>query len=585
VTVLFVLRTSLLLLRFGTLGDVTMPHDDSSDQCNSKKSKKHVWAIGLLGVGSAIWFLLRTGWKPSRIAYPCQQVALTNIEVFKLMLLTAIPTLTTIRSTLSPLKPVGILVLLLVGSAFITSDSGIQALGFTFAQDTSDYDRIPIQLEENVALASEHTSDVFLAQNVTGVEGNVTPAITALFELMEEEGLHFYNTTFEPTGLIERDDVVLLKVNGQWTQRGSTNTDLVKAVIEAIVNHPDGFIGEVVIADNGQGLGSLNWPYANAFNNSQAVEDVASQFQDYNVSTVLWDLIRYDTVDDYDLGDFSEGYVRSSSWDADTEIYTSYPKFITDTGLYVSFKNGVWNNTTGFDSDRLKIINMPVMKSHMRYGVTGSIKNYMGVPQGYIVPSVDPSIPHEHFSIALGGMGTLMAETRMPILNILDMIWVNAHPMENSSLRGPWSTYSSASFTDIIGISQDPVALDYWASKNILVPTAAYLGFTEHSSLDPDYAPLSDQAFGFDEMDESFHNYLNRSRRVLSDAGFQVTMNTTEMNVFVTTISSTLPTGTQPTGTQPTGSDFQIDSLMLAILIPLSAVLVVGAVVLVKRRG
>jgi uncharacterized protein (DUF362 family) len=556
-----------------------MPHDDSSDSGNSKKSRKHLWAIGLLGLGSAIWFLFRTGRKPSRIAYPCQQAALSNIEVFKLALLTAIPSLTLIRSTLGPLKPVGILAILLVGSAFMTSDSGMQTLSFTFAQDTSDYNRIPIQLDENVALASEHTSDVFLAQNVTGVEGNVTLAITALFEIMGTEGLHFYNTTSEPTGLIERDDVVLLKVNGQWTNRGSTNTDLVKAVIEAIVNHPDGFIGEVVISDNGQGLGRLNWPYANAFDNSQAVEDVASQFQDYNVSTVLWDLIRYDTVDDYDLGDFTEGYVRSSIWDAEAEIYTSYPKFITDTGLYVSFKNGVWDNATGFDSDRLKIINMPVMKSHFRYGVTGSIKNYMGVPQGYIVPSVDPSIPHEHFSIALGGMGTLMAETRMPILNILDMIWVNAHPLERSSLRGPWSTYSSASFTDIIGISQDPIALDYWASKNILNPTAVHLGYTEYSSLDPDHAPLSDQFSGFEEMDESFHNYLNRSRSVLADAGFQVTMNTTEMNVFVTTVSNTPPTGTQPSGTS-----FQVDPLMLAILIPLSAVLIVGAVVLVRRR-
>jgi hypothetical protein len=160
------------------------------------------------------------------------------------------------------------------------------------------------------------------------------------------------------------------------------------------------------------------------------------------------------------------------------------------------------------------------------------------------------------------------------------MIWVNAHPMESSADRGPWSTYSDASFTDIIGVSQDPVALDYWASKNILVPTAEYLGFSEHSSLDPDYAPLSDQFSGIEQMDESFHNYLNRSRSVLADAGFQVTMDTTEMNVFVTSVADT-----QPTGSQPTGPGFQIDPLMLVLIIPLSVVLVVGAVALVKRRG
>jgi hypothetical protein len=210
----------------------------------------------------------------------------------------------------------------------------------------------------------------------------------------------------------------------------------------------------------------------------------------------------------------------------------------------VSFKNGIWTNGSGFDSDRLKVINMPVLKSHFRYGATGCIKHYMGVPQGHIVPSVDLGIPHEHFSIALGGMGTLMVETRVPILNILDMIWVNAHPLESSSQRGPWSYYGAASFTDIIGVSQDPVALDYWATKNILIPTAEYLGFEECSSIDPDYAPLSDPYQPGQPMDESFHNYLNRSRQVLVDAGHQATMDTTEMNVYVTELvgTSTIPT-------------------------------------------
>ncbi|MBE0526319.1 MAG: DUF362 domain-containing protein [Candidatus Thorarchaeota archaeon] len=386
-----------------------MPRDDTSHSCDSKKPKKRLWIFGLVAAASAIWLLLRTGNKPSRITYPCQQAAMTNIEIIKLAFLTALPSLAVIRSTLSPLKSVGVLALLLVGSAFITSDSGMQALRFTLAQDYSAYDRVPLQLLENVAQTSEHTSDIFLAQGVTGVNGNVTLGIAALFELMAIEGLHFYNTTAEPSGLIERDDVVLLKVNSQWSYRGGTNTDLVKAVIEAIIAHPDGFTGEIIIADNGQGIGNLNWGDANAFNNSQAIEDVAQQFPDHDVSTILWDNYRYNTVDEYDLGDFSEGYVRSSTWDANTEIYPSYPKFVTDTGLYVSFKNGIWDNTTGFDSDRLKIINMPVLKSHFRYGVTGCIKHYMGVPQGYVVPSVDPSIPHEHFSIALGGMGTLMA--------------------------------------------------------------------------------------------------------------------------------------------------------------------------------
>ncbi|MFW9815107.1 MAG: DUF362 domain-containing protein [Candidatus Thorarchaeota archaeon] len=550
-----------------------MPHNGSTKSC---KSKRRLWVLGLLAIGSAIWFLFRTGKKPSRIYYPCQQAALTNIEVFKIAFLASVPSLASIRSTLSPLKPVGILAVLFVGSVFVTSDTGMQALGFTLAQDNVDYDWIPIDLEENVA-TSEEASDIFLVQNVTGAEGNVSLAISTLLDMMESEELYFYNTTSTPDGLIEADDVVLLKVNGQWAYRGGTNTDLLKAVIEIITSHPEGFTGEIIIADNGQDLGSLDRSESNAFNTSQAMEDVAQMFPGHTVSTILWDDYRSSTVEDYDSGDFNEGYVRSSVWDSDTEIYPSHAKFVTDSGLYVSFKNGIWTNESGFDSNRLKVINMPVLKTHFRYGVSGCIKHYMGVPQGYIVPSVDRFIPHEHFSIALGGMATLMVETRMPILNILDMIWVNANPLESSSTRGPWSYYTTASFTDIIGMSQDPVALDYWASKNILVPTAEYLGYDECSSLDPDYAPLSDQFFGATPMDESFHNYLNRSRQVLVDAGYRATMDTAEMNVFVQTLS-----GTGPPPTPTTSATF--DPTLIVVGIPVTILFVVLAAFMLKRR-
>ncbi|MHA2148719.1 MAG: DUF362 domain-containing protein [Candidatus Thorarchaeota archaeon] len=550
---------------------LTLNRDEgASTDYHHKKKSRRLFVLGLVAIASAIWIVLRTGRKPSRILYPCQQASFVNIQVFKVAFLTSIPSITSLRTSLSPLKPIAVLAVLFIGSAVIANDSTMDLLGFSPAEEDDDYTRIPLDLQTLTSLSSGETSDIFLIQNATGLEGDLNPAIGTLFTMMATEGIHFYNTDLQPSGLIASNDVVLLKVNGQWPYRGGTNTDLVRSVIEAILDHPDGFTGAVVIADNGQGSGNLNRNQANAFNHSQSIFDVAESFSSEFVSTFLWDDIRGFTVDDYDMGDFSNGYVRSSVWDTDTEIYPSYPKFVTETGLYVSFKNGIWDNTTGFDSDQLKIINMPVLKSHFRYGVTGCIKHYMGVPQG--LERLVGQIPHEHFSIGLGGMGTLMAETRAPILNILDMIWINPHPLESSSSRGPWSRYPSARFTDIIGVSQDPVALDYWASKNILVPTAEYLGYTEWSSLDPDYEPLSDQFFGYEQMDESFCNYLHRSEEVLRDAGFQVTSNTSEMNVFVSELSD------HPFSTPTNGPDpgFSFDPLILVITIPLAAI--------VKRR-
>ena len=529
---------------------------------NHKIQRKGLWGLGFLAVVSAIWLMLRTGRKPTRIVYPCQQVAVESINMFHLALMASIPpTFISLRKSTNLLKPMLIVSILLVGSVFLENDSF--SLGFdTFSGNRI---RVPLTLSPQSSIASE-SSDLFFIQKASRAEGNMDLAVSSLIDLMEAQGLYFYKTASRSSGLIGKNDVVILKVNGQWPYNGGTNTDLVKSVIKAIVDHPDDFTGEVVISDNGQGLGSMNHGQSNSFYHDQSNTEVAGLFDPYYVSTFLWDPIRSKTVNDFDDGDFTNGYVRNSTWNSNTEIYASYPKFTTEYDTYISFKEGVWDNTTGFDSDRLKVINMPVLKSHFRYGVTGCIKHYMGVPQGYVVSSVHPSIPHEHFSIAQGGMATLMVETRAPILNILDMIWINANPMESSSSRGPWGNYDSTTFTDIIGASQDPVALDYWASKHVLIPTAM-LNYDTYSSLDPDFEPLSQQYYGSDQMDESFHNYLRKSMDVLINAGLQATMNPSEMNVFVTSLEV-------------------IDVLVFVtvVIVPISAGIVVILVVFIKRR-
>ena len=38
--------------------------------------------LSFFGVASLLWFIFRTGTKPSRIAYPCQRVALANSSMF-----------------------------------------------------------------------------------------------------------------------------------------------------------------------------------------------------------------------------------------------------------------------------------------------------------------------------------------------------------------------------------------------------------------------------------------------------------------------------------------------------------------------
>jgi hypothetical protein len=220
-------------------------------------------------------------------------------------------------------------------------------------------------------------SDIFI------VNGNTTPKINDLLSLMSSQDIYFFKSSTEgdyqgSNGLISSTDLILLKINSQWTKRGGSNTDLLKDLIQTIISHPDGFKGEIIIADNGQGYGGMNHVENNAEDTSQSTQDVVDMFSSvHNVSTYNWADIRNVRVNEYSEGDSNDGYVVYDSADPETGIYVSYPKFQTEFGTNISFKHGLWNGT-GYDK-RLKVINLPVLKSHFVYGVTGSLKNYMGV--------------------------------------------------------------------------------------------------------------------------------------------------------------------------------------------------------------
>jgi len=481
--------------------------------------QRHAFLIGLL---SAAWFVLRTGSKPSRASYPCQIVARANSELW--LASYVIPLVTFLPSRTSAF--LGRKRILLIVSVLIAATAAT-AVGWRYLWVPDKGPTAIVETEVGSTLMGRSAtlspdSDIFVVSGTTGSDDG----FEMLIGLMGGHGLPFYESQSAgenrgPDGLVAEDDVVLIKVNCQWSERGGTNTDLVRAIIQAILDHPDGFEGEIVVADNGQGQygstgrgGSLDYARNNAEDASQSIQRVVDSFSgSHRVSTYLWDTITTKRVDEYSEGDDEDGYVVNATVNPRTFIMVSYPKFKTGYGTCVSFKRGIWDPETGaYDGERLKVINVPVLKTHGGYGVTACVKHYMGVPSDRLTAGLGR---RTHYTISRGGMGTLMAETRFPVLNILDAIWVNANPES-----GPRTPYWRATRVNVVAASIDPVALDYWAAKHILLEAAPE--GADKTTIDPDYVRT-----GF------FGRWLRFSLQEIVRAGFQATVDEDQMNVYI----------------------------------------------------
>ena len=319
--------------------------------------------------------------------------------------------------------------------------------------------------------AANPMSTLYWAKNIPnqpfygGGNGNYHAGVEYLLHLMENNGLKFYRSAQEaalsgPSGMIEPNDVVLIKVNAQWKYRGCTNSDLIRGLIQRILDHPDGFNGEVVIFENGQGRGSLNCDtsssyggdtsvHANANNDSHTfLYLVNTVFNNPRVSTFLLDPVRTIFI----------GATEHTTNGYRTYENVSYPCFTTAKGNRVELREGIWNGSSY--SQNLKLINVPVLKYHDTGGseITASLKHCYG-----IVSMSDGQSGFRHYSGLGETCGKMVVSVRTPILNIIDAIWVSY-----SSITGyPESTTFRS---NQILASQDPVALDYWAAKYIMYP-------------------------------------------------------------------------------------------------------------------
>jgi len=451
------------------------------------------------GALALVWLVLRTGPKPSRFVYPCQQAAFSAASMAF-----AAPVISTLvaarRGLVSGMrKPAG------VASALVGLLATMGMWGHSSLADSSG--------SAHATAPADYRAQVFRVTDCPqDPVGDRFPGLDNLLALMASQGTRFYRSASSsglagPGGIIAADDVVVIKINYQWDERGGSNTDLLRGLIRAIVDHPDTFTGEVVVCENAQfnSVSNFDRTANNAQDTSLSPHDVVVGFQDlgYRVSHYDWTSIRYTAVGEYSQADIDDGYVV---YDYDPQISgrVSYPKFQTDDGTYISMRDGIWDpGTSSYDRDSLKFINLPVLKSHhATYGITACVKHYMGL----VTRELNTN---SHGAIAAGLLGEVIAEIGLADLNILDCIWVNANPYS-----GPATSYGGATRLDQLVASIDPVAADIWAATEILIPAFLDNGYTP---------PWPYPAATPDDPSSAFRVYLDNSMDRILGAGYAVT--------------------------------------------------------------
>lgn len=468
----------------------------------------------LSGILAILWLVFRSGTKPSRLTYPCQRAAIgTATLAFGAPVVAAV--LAARRNTVLWMRTRAAAVTALLGLALTVS------LSIYFSRATESINRVTERQGQRLQPPPDYRAQLYHVTDCPlDPAGDHFVGVSNLLLVMGHGGLKFYNSTTVspvagPAGIVAADDVVVIKINYQWDQRGGTNTDLLRGLIRSIVDHPDRFTGEVIVCENAQFNSTSGFDRAqnNAQDHTLSPHDVVVWFQSqgYDVSHYDWTLKRAVQVLEYSAGDMNDGYIVGP-YDGRWQGKLSYPKFRSTAGTYVSLRYGIWSpGEATYDREHLKFINVPVLKSHhATYGATVSTKHYMGVV-------TDQFSTNSHYAIRLGIMGALMDQIQIADLNIVDAVWINANPYS-----GPQTSYSGATERDEIVASLDPIALDIWSVKNILIP-----GFISNGYSPPWPQPSADP----DIPTSAFRTYLDNSMDLLLDTGHDVTNLYDDMDV------------------------------------------------------
>ncbi len=290
---------------------------------------------------------------------------------------------------------------------------------------------------------------------------------------------------------IGQDDVVVIKPNGQWPNQGYTNTACLKAMIDTILSRPGGYTGEIIIMEHVHRnptdtlSGSYCWNMApgNRANNwaEMNYNELVADYHKRSIPAVNADPLYDSNQGNYvttasgpaGIGAGKQGWTHFSYTTSTGRVADlSYPilRSFVDTGKLIDLKNGVWKNGS-YTGQKVKLIFLPTLNNHSTRGhedyagPTSAVKTHIGIVDfatvngnhlhniGYGISPANPGI-----------MGESVAEWYKMVQP--------AFYLTCAEYTGQWSRTGTgdATHTRIVGMCADPVTLDYWMCKNVMLP-------------------------------------------------------------------------------------------------------------------
>ena len=295
---------------------------------------------------------------------------------------------------------------------------------------------------------------------------------------------------------IDKDDVVVLKPNGQWPNQGYTHTQCIKALIDVILGRPGGFLGEIILTEHvhrdpttamsddycwnmSESNRVNNWPDMNYL-------ELIADYQNRGFPNVTADPL-YDSgqpnwekvTGPASVGSGKQGWVHTSYTTTANgrTVDLSYPILRSNySDKLIDLKNGVWQGGA-YTGQKVKLIFLPTLNNHGSFnhedyaGPTSALKAHIGIVDfgnltGHTLHSVGYNSP-----ISPQAMGESVGY-------LITQLLTPAFYMTCAQFTGYRSrTDTTAAHTKTVGLCTDPVTLDYWMSKYVMYPCATSQAF------------------------------------------------------------------------------------------------------------